>query len=185
MTMRSLFALLFAGALVLPLPARALPENLQALRGELAGERPWHRWGSGEMRWFGLTLYRATLWVAGQADGALREDAPLALRLEYQRDIPGARIVAASVDEMQRLGVDAARLQRWEGEMRRLFPDVRKGDAITGVFLPGRGARFFLGGQALGEVNDADFARSFFAIWLDPRTRAPDLRAALLSPQEG
>ena len=185
MTMRHILALLLVGALALPLPARALPEALQALRGELAGERAWHRWGSGDMTWFGFSLYRATLWVAGQSDGALREDVPLALRLEYRRDIPGARIVDASVGEMQRLGVDAARLLVWEGEMRRLFPDVRKGDAITGIFLPGRGARFFLGGQPLGEVADADFARSFFAIWLDPRTRAPALRAALLRQQGG
>jgi len=32
----------------------------------------------------------------------------------------------------------------------------------------------------LGAIEDPEFARVFFAIWLDPRTQTPDLRAALL-----
>jgi hypothetical protein len=62
---------------------------------------------------------------------------------------------------------------------------VRKGDTITGFFLPDRGARFYLGSRALGEVADLDFARRFFAIWLDPRTAAPAVRAALLGLPPG
>ena len=156
--------------------AAALPASVRA-------ERPqtdWHEWGSGEMTWFGLALYRATLWVAGQRQGAIAEEAPLALALEYRRDIPGERIVRASVDEMRKLGATAEQLQRWEVEMRRVFPDVKKGDVLTGVLLPGRGARFFHRERELGEVRDLEFARRFFAIWLDPRTSAPDVRAALL-----
>ena len=33
----------------------------------------------------------------------------------------------------------------------------------------------------LGEIADPEFGRAFFAIWLDPRTSAPQLRANLLS----
>ena len=112
-------------------------------------------------------------------------DVPFALALEYRRDIPGARIVAASVDEMRRLGAPEPDLQRWEDEMKRLFPDVRNGDTITGFFLPGQGARFYLGRRALGELADPEFARRFFAIWLDPRTSAPAVRAALLGLPPG
>jgi hypothetical protein len=64
--------------------------------------------------------------------------------------------------------------------MRALFPDVAAGDSLSGLYLPGRGARFFHNGEPLGEIDDAQFARAFFSIWLDPRTSAPDLRAALL-----
>jgi hypothetical protein len=31
---------------------------------------------------------------------------------------------------------------------------------------------------------DPEFARAFFAIWLDPRTKAPSLRVALLNETE-
>lgn len=180
--------------LLISFQAAATPAVLHSTHGD------WHEWGSGEMTWFGLKLYRATLWVAGQKNGEislekaaekgaekgakmagqLRDDMPFALALEYRRDIEGERIVRASVDEMRKLGAGEAQLQRWTLEMRRVFPDVKKGDVLTGVYLPDRGARFFFREREIGEVVDADFARHFFAIWLDPKTSAPDVRAALL-----
>ncbi len=64
--------------------------------------------------------------------------------------------------------------------MRRLFPDVAEGDALSGEHQPGVGARFARNGRPLGEVADPGFSRAFFSIWLDPRTSEPGLRAALL-----
>jgi hypothetical protein len=110
----------------------------------------------------------------------LPASSPSALQLDYQRDIPRDRLVQTSVDEMRRLGASEAQLQRWEPELRRVFPDVKEGDSIIGVHYPGRGAAFFHRGRPTGEVRDAEFARLFFAIWLDPRSRSPSLRAALL-----
>lgn len=180
----ALLALLSRGASALPESVReSVHASLNESAPDAAGRVDWRQWGSGEMRWFGLALYRATLWVAGPSAGRLADDVPLALALEYRRDIPGERIVRASVDEMRKLGAAPDQLQRWEAEMRRLFPDVKPGDVLTGVLMPGRGARFFHHQRELGEVRDAEFARRFFAIWLDPRTSAPDVRAALLQRQ--
>jgi hypothetical protein len=64
--------------------------------------------------------------------------------------------------------------------MEQLFPDVAEGTHISGVYLPGRGASFYRDGKPLGEIADRNFAKAFFGIWLDPRTSAPELRAALL-----
>jgi hypothetical protein len=63
--------------------------------------------------------------------------------------------------------------------MAKIFPDVRPGDHILGVHLP-EGARFFYNDQLVGSIEEPAFARAFFAIWLDPKTSAPDLRTALL-----
>jgi hypothetical protein len=168
--------------------AAALPDAVRSAGGEVYEGREWHEWGNGEMTWFGLKLYRATLWVAGQKggqkDGRLRPESPFALALEYRRDIAGERIVQASVDEMRKLGAGDEQLRIWEAEMRRVFPDVRKGDVLIGVHLPGSGARFFFREREIGTVQDAEFARRFFAIWLDPKTSAPDVRAALLRQPE-
>ncbi len=60
------------------------------------------------------------------------------------------------------------------------FPDIVKGDRITGVFEPGVTAKFFFNGQPRGEIRDADFALRFFGIWLSPKTSEPKLRDALL-----
>ncbi len=150
--------------------AQALPD---AVRQDAV---PWRQWGSGTMTWFGLSIYQATLWVAGPSV----ESSPTALQLDYLRDIPRERLVQTSLDEMRRLGADEAQLVRWANDLRRVFPEVKEGDSIVGVHYPGRGASFYHRGQSTGEVNDAEFARLFFAIWLDPASRSPALRSALL-----
>ena len=165
--------LLAACLLLCSLMAQAMPG---ALRANGAADPVWQEWGSGEMRWFGLALYDATLYVAGTEV----ERAPLALHLRYRRDIPRGRLVQASIDEMRRLGADPAQLKRWEAELARVFPDVASGDSITGVRMPGQGVRFFYQDSMRGEIADPDFGRWFFAIWLDPKSYSPALRARLL-----
>ncbi len=138
------------------------------------------RWGSGSFRRWGFLVYDATLWAAGDP---LRP--PLALELTYRRNIEGAAIAEASVKEIRQLGLaDPLTLQDWGGQMRRLFPNVSPGDRITGHYLPDA-ARFEFNGRPLGSIADPVFARAFFAIWLDPKTSAPDLRAALLTRPGG
>ena len=141
--------------------------------------------GHGSFRWFGLHIYDAALWLPASAisgsgpgpDGSQ----PLALRLRYARTLKGGDIAQRSIEEIERLGLgDAARRAGWLETMRKLFPDVSRGSTLTGVHLPGRGARFFHDQRLLGEVQDEAFSRAFFAIWLDSRTSAPALREALL-----
>jgi ribosomal protein L10 len=38
--------------------------------------------------------------------------------------------------------------------------------------------------RLLGTIDDPEFSRFFFGIWLDPRTQKPDLRSALLGGSE-
>lgn len=150
----------------------SLPEPVRALS---AG---WKPLGKGEASFLGLRLYDATLWVAGSD---YRDDQPYALALNYARGFSRATLVATSLDEMRRLGgADEARLSRWKVELERVFPDVAAGETIVGVHLPGRGAVFYHQGRLSGEVLDPAFARAFFAIWLDVRTRVPALRSRLL-----
>ena len=145
--------------------------------GETAGQRgELRRWGSGEFRRFGFLVYEATLWAA---DDPVRP--PLALKLTYRRNIDGELIAEASIKEIRKLGMaDEATLNRWGELMTGLFPDVKPGDSIVGHYLP-EGARFTFNEQPLGSIDDPAFARAFFAIWLDPNTSEPDLRAALLT----
>ena len=134
--------------------------------------------GAGSLHWFGLHVYDARLAVAGERFDPAQ---PFALTLRYARELAGARIAEASLDEIRRLGFGtSAEQRRWLDEMRRLFPDVRRGDELTGAAVPGRGVEFALNGRAIGSIDDPEFARAFFAIWFDPRTRSRDLRASLL-----
>lgn len=136
--------------------------------------------GAGECRVFGFDVYNARLWSAARP---LATDQPFALELIYQRNISRDDLVKASVDEIKRLSgssVSAEQLAGWQIQMQQSFIDVQAGTRITGVYLPGQGARFFVGQQLQHEVNDPQFARAFFDIWLDPRTRNPELRQQLL-----
>jgi len=154
----------------------SLPRTSWAGADPLAGLQ---RWGSGRFRRFGFLVYDATLWA-----GADPQRLPLALVLTYRRRIDGRDIAEASVDEMRKLGAAPALLRPWGERMAQLFPDVKDGDRIVGLHTA-EGARFVCNGRELGEVNDPEFARRFFGIWLDPRTSAPELRAALLRRPAG
>jgi hypothetical protein len=141
-----------------------------------ANEKPVEarRWGSGQFRRFGFLVYEATLWAGDDP-----QRPPLTLRLDYRRNIAGTAIADASIKEMRRSFADEARLAEWRERMTRIFPDVKPGDHIVGHYHAG-GAVFMQGDRELGRIDDREFARAFFGIWLDPRTSAPELRAALL-----
>lgn len=137
--------------------------------------------GVGRLSVFGLHVYDARLWTAPGFAPARFSDSALALELIYARTLHGRRIAERSLEEMRRFGtIDAPQETRWLAAMHETFPDVARGDRITGVHAPGRGARFFVNGALRGELRDADFARRFFSIWLAPQTSEPALREALL-----
>lgn len=176
---RALRALAVALVLVAPgwAGARALPPAVEAVTGalQLAGE--------GEMRWFGLKLYDAALWVdtADKAGVGKAIGAEHALVIRYARSIAGQRLVDTSLDEMRRLGErDEGRLARWRTLLEKALPSVEPGETLVGLHRPGRGASFWHQGRLTAHIDDADLARAFFAIWLDERTREPALRARLL-----
>lgn len=169
--------------LLTPLLALAGGVHAQAAAPrELAADLPGARLlGSGTLRFLGLHVYDARLWAGAQAPGEDWAATPFALELQYARSLSGARIADRSLKEMQRQGdIAAADGERWLGAMKQLFPDVKEGDRITGLNLPGFGARFFINGALKGDVRDPRFAKLFFGIWLAPQTSEPALRKQLL-----
>lgn len=142
--------------------------------------------GAGDYRWFGWKLYEARLWTEQAAATAPPLEGPLVLELSYARAISGARIADASRDEMARLGFGTPQSRAiWHARMRALFPDVQEGTRLAGVHLPAQGALFYRDDVLIGRVDDPAFAQAFFSIWLDARSAAPALRAALLGQQDG
>ena len=155
-------------------PAAPPPE----VAAELGGAR---LQGSGTLRFVGLRVYDARLWAGAAVAGVDWATAPLALEFEYARSLDGVRIAERSLTEMRRQSdIDADVAERWLGAMKQLFPDVKAGDRITGINVPGMGARFFINGRLKGDVRDLNFARHFFGIWLSPKTSEPALRDSLL-----
>jgi hypothetical protein len=170
-------SVVFAVALVVTAPAAAdVPPHVDRALGEARTA------GSGRLTWFGLHVYDATLFVpAAGFDAERYADQPFALELTYARQLNGRAIAERSDAEMARLGIGTqSQRASWLQAMSSMFPDVRAGQRLAGINRPGRGTDFYLDGSPLGRIDDPSFGPAFFAIWLDARTSAPDLRTRLL-----
>jgi len=138
-----------------------------------------HLTGSGELRWFSLQIYSAALWSSTTPFDASQ---PFALELTYARHITSARLVQTSIDEIRRLSgqrYTEQQYRRLQDVLEHTFTDVKEGDQLIAVFLPGQGCRFYSRSQLLAQVSDPDFAQAFFSIWLDPRSQDAQLRKHL------
>lgn len=161
-----------AAALVISGPSLA---NINVARStmpdaELAGE--------ARMRVFVWNVYDAALFAP---EGEYRADEPFALSLSYLRAFTADQIIDRTMVEIeQQPGVDPARLPVWRAALAQVIPDVERGVTITGL-RDGQGyASFYRGEELLGVVEDAEFSRRFFDIWLGENTSNPSFRQALL-----
>ncbi len=166
--------------LLLMLLATGMPGRAQMLPAAVARDVPGLTpFGEGTMRFFGLKVYDVRLWTAMKS---FAHTDPFALELVYDLSLNGRDIAERSIEEMRRQGhSDEARLKRWGDEMARIFPDVRQGDTLVGVSVPGKGARFYTRDKFIAAVADPEFARAFFDIWLSEKTSAPRVRRKLLN----
>ena len=155
------------------LNAEALPKAF-----ELACSDAWCQSGEGIFSWSVFRFYRARLLTH---TGTFEADKPFLLDLHYLRTLKGEQIVSTSIDEISRLySISDEQRTGWTQALKEIIPDVCLGDRLLGWFIPGNKVEFFSASHALGLIQDPDFVHFFSAIWLDERTRSPQLRHALL-----
>lgn len=182
-------ALLLASTLA---PAQTQVANVEAsATGSVASDTlaelrdllPQHKLsGRSRLTVWGFDVYDASLWVAPGFRADKLTAQPFALELAYLRNVTNTDIAERSIAEMRRLApLSDAQASNWTAAMLRVFPNIKKGDRITGVYRPGAGAVFLVNGKSAGDIPDAEFARLFFAIWLSPKTSEPKVRSALLA----
>ena len=136
--------------------------------------------GQGSLRFWGVDIYRARLWVSPGFAATDYVALPLALELTYARAFSAEATAKRSIAEMRRIGpFSAAQATRWQQALQAALPDVQPGDRLVGLYQPGSGATFTLRGRTVGAVDDPAFARLFFGIWLSPQTSEPQLRTEL------
>ena len=138
----------------------------------------WQLCGEGIFSWSVFRFYRARLLTQ---TGAFDSAQPFLLDLQYLRALTGQQIVSTSIDEIARLfELSETHRSAWSEALYGMIPNVALGDRLLGWFVPGSGVQFFSATQPLGHIQDPEFVRMFSAIWLDERTRSPQLRLALL-----
>lgn len=141
--------------------------------------------GEGLLRFFGLKVYRARLWVSPGFAPERFSALALALELEYLRSLSGNAIAKRSLEEMRRAGpIPDEKAAAWLQALTATIPNVADGDRLTGIYRPNDALELlFTQGQSrrsLGKIGDAEFAARFMGIWLAPVTSEPELRRALL-----
>ena len=101
-------------------------------------------------------------------------DNPFAITLDYKRKFSSELIVKATMVEMSRLsGREKDEFEPLRPIVDKCFPNVTKGDQITGVSLSEDKAKFYYNGKQSCEVEWAGFREDFFGIWLADESRAP------------
>jgi len=133
--------------------------------------------GTGELTWWGIKVYDATLYAR---DGSYHPDHPHAIRITYQLKFSREQLARKSLEEIERIfGTQPDRDALFQ-QLQTLFREITPGDHILSIHYPGQGAEFYSEGVVLGRIEDERLAAAFFSIWLDPETREPDLRAQML-----
>ncbi len=139
------------------------------------------QFGQARLTVYGFNIYDVKLWASDGFAVANYAAEPFALELRYLRSFKGAMIAERSLIEMRRLGaISDEKAARWLDNMKKTFPDVKKGDELIGFHKPDGTASFTLNGKTIGEVRDEEFTRLFFGIWLSPNTSEPKMRKQLL-----
>ncbi len=136
--------------------------------------------GEGTLRFIGFAIYNARLWVPGSG---FTYDNDFALDITYQQGTDKQGLVLATVPELGRfMNTNSAKLEAWTNDLKRVYPDIEVGDRFIAIWRKDQNVtRFYHNDKPTGDIMGADFAKAFFAIWLDPQTRRSDLRRALLS----
>ncbi len=144
---------------------------------------PWerlHLTGEARLKVLFWNVYDARLFTA---DGSYAEDRyPVALQLNYLRDIDKGDLVDETRNQWRQQGLDGhPRIETWLAELTDLWKDVRKNDAITLVVDSAGRSSFYFNDELLGYISDPDFAGYFTAIWLSENTTSPRVREQLIN----
>lgn len=129
--------------------------------------------GQVKFSWFGIPLYRATLW---HSQPQFSWQAPFALGLQYRMSFGADLLISSSVSEMERQGTWQP---SWQAELTALLPSVQSKDELLAVYHPTQGLRLYKNGSAHATTTNTAFARAFLGIWLDPTSRKPTLTQQL------
>ena len=170
-TVKYLLFTLTSAVLSINMAFAALPELLPQAQASAAVR----------LRVWGFSIYDAKLWVQRGFKAENFEQQRFGLELKYLRNLKKDDIAQRSITEMRRFtAISDAKAANWLARMTASFPDVQDGDTLVGINQPGVGASFYMNGKLLGEVNDPEFAKLFFSIWLHPNSSQPAMRNAML-----
>lgn len=115
------------------------------------------------------------------ADDIIRLDAPRALTMQFVRDVGREKLVAAYTEgfSTNAAGLNA-RLKTDVDKFLAFLEDVRTGDRISFVYVPGTGSGFRLNEGKTLAIPGKDFADLYLLVYIGPHPPTDVLKKGLL-----
>lgn len=111
----------------------------------------------------------------------IASDEPKVIVLRFVRDVDRKDIVKAWTEGFtHNATVPLAQIQPMVDQLNAWMPAFHKGDTVAFTYLPGGTVTVDVNGVRKGSINNADFARSLFAIWLGAKPPTSDLKRGML-----
>lgn len=140
--------------------------------------------GLREATWLKVDVYVAGLYVEHVSSNAatlVSSDEVKMLVLRFVRDVGHGDIVKAwNTGFKDNATVPLAQIKPFIDRLNAWMPAFNKGDTLTFLYVPGKGVMVDINGTRKGTLDNADFARSLFSIWLGPKPPSGDLKKGLL-----
>ncbi|MCG9682686.1 chalcone isomerase family protein [Vibrio sp. Isolate23] len=158
-----------------------------SIKADAVSDKNWQEWrqvGSAQLTYFFFDIYRSQLLTPTGNYTQSRDISPhpLALSIEYQRDISQKQLVNATREQWEKLGYSDT--GPWVTQLEKIFPDIKDGQQLTYVSDGDKGRFYFSSHQEknqwIGSITDPKLNDAFLAIWLSPQTQYPKLRQDLI-----
>jgi hypothetical protein len=115
------------------------------------------------------------------ATAIVAADASKAVRMHFLRDLKKSQLTEAFSEGFEANAKEKATAQKAAlDKLLALVPDVKEGETLSFVYVPGKGTTFFAGEKALGTFEGKDFADVVFLLWLGPMPPSEDLKKGML-----
>ena len=114
------------------------------------------------------------------AEQILAADQAKAISMRYLRSLSKKQLVDGFQEGFEANAKDKAGQKAAFDQMLALVPDVKEGDTLTFVYVPGKGTTVQAGNKDLGSFEGKGFADAVFSIWLGPKPPTEDLQKGML-----
>lgn len=137
--------------------------------------------GQARVRWLGISLYQASLFTPSGSPFDWSQ--PFALRLDYDQDIDGERLISTTIKEMRRM--EGAREDHTDiaTKLTACFRDVRDGDRYVALAQGRDRIGFWLNGTQVCDLRHDGIRERLLGIWLSENSRMPNLTRQLRGGQ--
>ena len=135
--------------------------------------------GQGTVYKFVIPAYDISLWVKDAQ--SWNYDHLFALEVKARWNVDKKEMLDSTIEVMKRNScLTEDQEKKYANFLNSFYPDLKEGDLVTVVHMPGQKILFYHNSRLLKESGDMVFARAFCDIWLSPKTKYDSARRAML-----